>query len=142
MVRNTVSCFFVSSLHMVARRSPSVSDSSSRVFIRWWGASYRMMVRVSFFKTSRIFFLSFLSVGRNASKANRLVASPDTVSAVIHAQAPGSDVTVIPASCAIFTSSSPGSEMAGVPASVISAMFCPSSSFSMRVCPLSILLYS
>ena len=36
---------------------------------------------------------SFLSVGRKASNANLLVASPDMVSAVIHAAASGTAVT-------------------------------------------------
>ena len=68
-------------------------------------------------------FLSFLSVGRNASNEKRLVESPDKVSAVMHAQAPGRDVTVMPAWYACFTISSPGSEIPGVPASVTSLTF-------------------
>ena len=38
-----------------------------------------------------------LGVGRNASNAKRLVDKPDRVSAVTHAQAPGREVTGIPA---------------------------------------------
>ena len=85
---------------------------------------------------------SFLSGGRNASKTNLLVESPDSVSAVTHAHAPGRLVTSMPASYAIFTSSSPGSEIPGVPASVISAIFVPASSFCTSSRPLSYLLYS
>ena len=40
----------------------------------------------------------FLSGGKNASNANLLVDRPDKVNAVIHAAAPGRDVTSIPAS--------------------------------------------
>ena len=54
---------------------------------------------------------------------------PDNVSAVIHAEAPGSEVTVIPDSWHIFTSISPGSDIAGVPASVIRAILFPSCNF-------------
>ena len=57
-----------------------------------------MIVRVSLTSSSRTSLRSFLSIGRNASKANRLVGSPDNVSAVMHAAGPGRDVTSIPAS--------------------------------------------
>ena len=57
-----------------------------------------MIVLVSFFSSSRISFLSFLSAGRNASKANLLVGSQDRVRAVIQAAGPGREVTSIPAS--------------------------------------------
>lgn len=86
--------------------------------------------------------LSFLSEGRKASKAKRLVGSPDKVNAVIQAAAPGRDVTSIPASQHIATSSSPGSEIPGVPASVIKAIFFPSKSCPTKYLPLSNLLYS
>ena len=75
---------------------------------------------------------SFLSVGRNASNANLLVERPDNVRAVIHAHAPGSDVTRIPASYACLTISSPGSDIPGVPASVTSAILVPSISLLTR----------
>ena len=42
------------------------------------------------------FINALLSAGKNASKANLLVESPDKVNAVTHAAAPGSDVTSIP----------------------------------------------
>ena len=60
----------------------------------------------------------------------------------MHAQAPGRDVTVMPAWYACFTISSPGSEIPGVPASVTSAIFVPFNIFSTRYLALSILLYS
>ena len=88
-----------------------------------------MIVRDSFFKSSNISLRSFLSAGRKPSKQKRLVLKPDNVSAVIHAEAPGSEVTVIPDSWHIFTSISPGSDIAGVPASVIRAILFPSCNF-------------
>lgn len=39
-----------------------------------------------------------LSLGKNASNANLLVGLPDMVSAVMHAAAPGSEVTGTPSS--------------------------------------------
>ena len=57
-----------------------------------------MMVLVSFASPSKTSARSFLSLGKNASNANLLVGSPDMVSAVIHAAAPGRDVTSIPSS--------------------------------------------
>jgi hypothetical protein len=57
-----------------------------------------MIVLVSFFNSSKTAARSFLSLGKNASNANLLVGSPDIVSAVMHAAAPGSDVTSIPSS--------------------------------------------
>ena len=57
-----------------------------------------IIVLVSVFNSSRIAAFSFLSLGKNASKAKRLVESPDSVRAVIQAAAPGSEVTSIPAS--------------------------------------------
>ena len=101
-----------------------------------------IIVLVSSFNSSRILFLSFLSVGKNASNANLLVSSPLIVRAVIHAHAPGSEVTLIPASMHCLTISSPGSEMAGVPASVINAIFSPFKSFCTSVLAFDTLLYS
>ena len=83
------------------------------------------MVRVSLASSSSTNAFSFLSVGRKPSKQNRLVGSPDSVSAVMQAQHPGRDVTGTPAFWHSATSTSPGSEIAGVPASVISAIFLP-----------------
>ena len=87
-------------------------------------------VLVSSFNSARTSAFSFLSCGRNASNANRLVGSPDEISAVIQAHAPGTAVTVTPAASACRTSSSPGSEIPGVPASVITAIFVPVRSLS------------
>ena len=69
-----------------------------------------------------------LRKGKKASQQNLLVGFTETVRAVIQAQGPGREVTSIPASIHMRTSSSPGSEIAGVPASVIKAIFLPSSS--------------
>ena len=66
-----------------------------------------MIVRVSTFSSSSIACLSFLSWGRKASKANRLVDLPEMISALMQAAGPGMGVTVIPASWHIRTSSSP-----------------------------------
>ena len=57
-----------------------------------------MIVLVSVFSSSKIAAFSFLSFGKKASKAKRLVESPERVRAVIQAAAPGSEVTSIPAS--------------------------------------------
>ena len=56
------------------------------------------MVLVSCFNSSRILCFSFLSGGRKASKAKRLVAMPEIVRAVIQAAGPGREVSSIPAS--------------------------------------------
>ena len=56
------------------------------------------MVLVSFSNSFIIAALSFLSLGKKASKANRLVGLPDIVRAVIQAAAPGSEVTGTPSS--------------------------------------------
>ena len=82
------------------------------------------------------------SDGKNASNAKRRVESPESVSAVIHAHAPGSEVTGIPASRHFFTNISPGSDMAGVPASVIIAISFPSCILSTSSSALSNLLNS
>ena len=101
------------------------------------------MVLDSSFNSSSTAFFSFLSSkGRNPSKQNLLVLSPDSVSAVMQAAGPGREVTVIPASWHIFTSTSPGSDMAGVPASVISAIFFPACSLFIKSYAFSTLLYS
>lgn len=55
-----------------------------------------MMVRVSDSREERIAERSFLFLGRNASKAKRLVGSPDSVRAVMQAAGPGREVTSIP----------------------------------------------
>ena len=57
-----------------------------------------MIVRVSFLSSSMTRARSFLSLGKNASNANLLVGLPDMVSAVMHAAAPGSEVTGTPSS--------------------------------------------
>lgn len=60
-----------------------------------------MMVRVSRFSSSRILARSFLSPfsdGKNASKQNLRVDSPDMVRAVMQAAGPGRELTSIPAS--------------------------------------------
>ena len=119
------------------RPPPSSPASSASVFASRCGASYITMVRVSRFNSSITRARSFFSVGRNASKQKRLVGSPEIVSAVTHAHAPGTAVTSTPASSAILTSSSPGSLMPGMPASVITAMFLPAISISVSSRPLS-----
>ena len=121
---------------------PSTPSSSLSVFTSLCGASYIIIVLVSFLSSSSICLLSCLSAGRNASNANLLVLLPDIVSAVIHAAGPGSDVTLIPASWHCLTSSSPGSDIPGVPASVITATFLPDNILSTSTLAFSTLLYS
>ena len=57
-----------------------------------------MIVLVSYLSSSKIAAFSFLSAGRKASNAKRLVEIPDKVRAVTQAAAPGKDVTSTPAS--------------------------------------------
>ena len=71
-----------------------------------------------------------------------LVGIPDMISAFMHAAAPGTGVTLIPASIHCLTSSSPGSDIPGVPASVISATVSPFNIFSTSTRAFSTLLNS
>ena len=98
VVRNAVSCFFVSSRQTVIRRSPRRSASSFNVFTSRCGASYITIVLVSVSSSVSTASRSFLSGGRNASNAKRLVPSPDIVNAVTHAAGPGTELTLTPAS--------------------------------------------
>ena len=66
--------------------------------------------------------------GRKPSNTNREVDKPLITSAMVSADGPGIDDTVMPASTAAFTSRSPGSLMPGVPASLTSATSIPPSS--------------
>ena len=64
----------------------------------------------------------------NPSKQNRSQGSPDTASAVVTAEGPGSDVTAYPASRAARAARYPGSLTEGIPASVTSATVPPPAS--------------
>ena len=70
-----------------------------------------MMVQVVVLSSDNTLALSALSKGRNASKVNLLVGSPDIISALIHATGPGIGITSILLSIACLTSSSPGSDI-------------------------------
>ena len=53
--------------------------------------------------------------GRKPSKQNRSTGSPDTASAVVTADGPGSAVTAMPSAIAATTSRYPGSDTEGMP---------------------------
>ena len=63
--------------------------------------------------------------GGKPSKQNRSLGSPDTASAAVTAEGPGSTVTLSPAAAAAATSRYPGSLTPGMPASVISSTSSP-----------------
>ena len=142
VVKNDSSYFLVSSLFMLTLLFPSAFSNSASVLASLCGASYIIIVLVSFCNCFRTFSFFFLSFGKNASKQNLCVESPDIEIAVTQALAPGKEVTSIPFSRHSFTSSSPGSEMPGVPASVISAMSFPSNIICTNSLALSYLLNS
>ena len=64
--------------------------------------------------------------GRNPSKQNLSVGSPETASAVRTADGPGIAVTLSPRSMQAVTTLNPGSLTDGMPASVTSATVMPS----------------
>ena len=101
-----------------------------------------LIVRISPDSSLRTSFLSFFPDGKNPSKTNLLLASPEAESATASAQGPGSDVTLMPSLWHMSVRTSPGSDMDGVPASVTSATFAPPLIFSMISTALSYLLCS
>ena len=64
--------------------------------------------------------------GGKPSKQNRSLGRPETASAVVTADGPGSEVTLIPASTARRVRRYPGSETPGMPASVMIRTVLPS----------------
>ena len=94
------------------------------------GASKKTIVRSSAASDASRRARSPALRGRNPSKQNRSLASPEMASAVVTAEGPASAVTRTPASTASRVSRYPGSDTPGMPASVITSTVCPPSSTS------------
>ena len=92
------------------------------------GDSKNTCVRVSAARSANRRSRSPALRGGNPSKQNLSVGSPETASAVVTADGPGTAVTLIPAAAAAATSRNPGSLMPGIPASVTTSTFLPASS--------------
>ena len=95
----------VSSRHATACRSgPNAAASSARVAATRRRDSKKTMVRGSAASSANRRFLAPSLRGGKPSKQNRSVGSPQTASAAVTAEGPGSTVTVMPASAAAPTS--------------------------------------
>ncbi len=104
------------------------------------GASKNTSVRCSSARAANARERSPARRGRNPSKQNRSTGRPDTASAVVTADGPGSAVTAMPSAIAATTSRYPGSDTDGMPASVTTRTSSPprstSSSAGTRRCSL------
>jgi hypothetical protein len=105
---------------------------STRVAATRCGASKKTIVRGSSASASNARRRSPGLRGRNPSKQNRSVASPDSASAVSTADGPGTAVTGTPASTAARTTRRPGSDTLGMPASVTTRTVEPSPTAATR----------
>ena len=134
--RTTSSWSFVSSRATAARRSPSSTRTSRRSVITRSGDSNRTTVRGSCASARRRSRRSLGRRGRKPSNTQRSVGRPETTSAAVTADGPGTTLISTPASTAARRRRNPGSETAGMPASETSATRSPSrrrsSSSSMR----------
>ena len=134
--RTTSSWSFVSSRATAARRSPSSTRTSRRSVITRSGDSNRTTVRGSCASARSRSRRSLGRRGRKPSNTQRSVGRPETTSAAVTADGPGTTLISIPASTAARRRRNPGSETAGMPASETSATRSPSrrrsSSSSMR----------
>lgn len=91
---------------MLFRKLPAHGEFSvSERIVKLRDRLYKMMRRLVDYDCPGLFFkllndarAFLLSLGKNASNANLLVGLPDMVSAVMHAAAPGSEVTGTPSS--------------------------------------------
>jgi hypothetical protein len=108
-----------------ARSSPNEARSSARVAATRRGDSKNTWVRGSPASSANRFWRSPSLRGGNPSKQNRSVGSPETASAVVTADGPGTAVTRTPAATAAATTRKPGSLMPGMPASVTTRTFLP-----------------
>jgi hypothetical protein len=103
--RTISSCVLVSSRHTTAWRSaPCEAASSSSVLASLRPDSKYTWVRGSAASSAKRRFRSPGRRGGNPSKQNLSVGSPETASAVVTADGPGSAVTLIPAAAAAATS--------------------------------------
>src|SRR5437667_3344197 len=130
--RRVSSNFLVSSREIEAGRSPQASARSRKLSRSRCGDSKKMRVRGSRRNSSMRARRRAARRGRNPSKANRSVGSPETSRAQSALEAPGIGTTGTPASTAARTSVKAGSEIPGEPASETMATEAPSLSFPTR----------
>ena len=105
MPRLISSCVLVSSRQTAARRpAPNAPAISASVAASRRGDSKNTMVRRSSRRPASRRARSPALRGGNPSKQNRSVGRPDTATAAVTADGPGSTVTPIPASIAARTS--------------------------------------
>ncbi len=103
--RRISSCVLVSSRHTTARRSPPNADASSfRVASIRRRDSKKTMVRRSLASSANRRARSPLARGGNPSKQNRSLGRPETASAAVTADGPGSTVTGMPSATAAAVS--------------------------------------
>ena len=72
-------------------------------------------------------------MGKNPSKTNRSLGSPEFTNAGTKAVAPGKHSIAIPSSTHALVNKNPGSDIAGVPASLISAISRPDFNLSTKL---------
>src|SRR5262249_35570898 len=124
--RRTCSYFLVSSRHTAAgRAAPNALAISDSVAASRCGASKNTSVRGSAANEARVRRRSPARRGRKPSKQNRSTGSPDTASAAVTADGPGSTVTSMPSAMAATTRRYPGSDTDGIPASVTTSTSSP-----------------
>ena len=128
--RRVSSNFFVSSRDKDAGRSPNPFAKSASAARSRCGDSKKMRVRGSSRNSSIRAWRRAAFRGRNPSKLKRSVGSPDTSSAQIALEGPGTGTTKSPAAAAARTSVNAGSEIPGEPASETTATEAPPWSFS------------
>ena len=119
--RKTSSCSFVSSRQTAMGRSPRVSTMSCRAAFNRCGVSRATRVRSWVATDASSFSRSDRLLGRKPRYTKLSPYMPDTESAAVGAEGPGTVATVWPASAAASTSQAPGSLMPGEPASVTRA---------------------
>ena len=115
---------------------------SARLAARRRGDSMNTRVAGTPDSSARNRWRAALRGGGKPANRNRSVGSPETQSAAITADAPGSGITAIPSSPQARTSRYPGSEISGVPASETYATVPPSRSLSISAGPATRALWS
>ena len=134
--RKTSSWTFVISRHAARRRSPSTSAMSASVASRRCGASNRTSVARRDDTPLRAARRAFGVRGRKPRNWNVSAGNPETASAAVTADGPGTLTTPNPARATSATSAAPGSLTPGAPASVTSATSSSRSASSNCGCPL------
>ena len=112
-------------LKNISCRIISSSCNSFNVFSKRWGLSNIIIVLSKLFKKEIFFFLPFFC-GRNPKKKNESEGNPETLRAVVTAEAPGIGTISIFSSIHALINLYPGSLIVGVPASEINAILLPS----------------